>query len=95
MDNESGNYEIGYSDQFLEDVQSHKKTGQKAIIEKINSLVNELRNHPYTGTGKPEALKGDRLGQWSRRINQKHRLIYEVNDGEVSVLLVSAEGHYS
>lgn len=94
MENESYSYEVSYTDQFLKDVQAHKKAGQKAILTKINTLVDELREHPYTGTGNPEPLKGDRRGQWSRRINQKHRLIYEVNDNTISVLLVACMGHY-
>ena len=51
-------------------------------------------DHPRTGTGKPEPLSGDRTGQWSRRITQKHRLIYEIFDTEVHVDVISAYGHY-
>jgi toxin YoeB len=50
--------------------------------------------HPKTGTGHPEALKGNRNGQWSRHITKKHRLIYTTNDTSVVVLVVSAYGHY-
>ena len=46
------------------------------------------------GTGHPEPLRGDRSGQWSRTITKKHRLIYEVHDTEVYVLVVAAYGHY-
>lgn len=58
-------------------------------------LIDELAEHPKTGTDKPEPLKGDRAGQWSRRINDKHRMIYTINDTEVIVLILTAYGHYN
>ena len=62
--------------------------------QKALKLIGELYDHPRTGTGHPEQLSGDRSGQWSRRISKKHRLIYEIHDMEVVVLVVSAYGHY-
>ncbi len=64
----------------------------KAILKKILILLNELAEHPFEGTGKPESLKYEFSGYWSRRITQEHRLIYEV-DGD-RVLVHSAKGHY-
>ena len=87
-------YQIQYEEQFIDDVQAHKKTGQKSILTKINSLVDELRQHPTTGTGSPESLKGNRKGRWSRRITGKHRLIYEINEDVITVILITAWGHY-
>jgi toxin YoeB len=87
-------YEIRYAEQFFEDIQAHKRAGQKSIFKKVNTLIDELREHPYTGTGKPEPLIGNRKGYWSRRITQKHRLIYSVNNEIVVVFLVAAFGHY-
>jgi len=55
-------------------------------------LLEEISEHPFTGTGKPEALKHDLAGKWSRRINQEHRLIYEVKDNEI--IVVSLKSHY-
>ena len=55
-------------------------------------LMEELAQHPFTGTGKPEPLKHEFSGCWSRRINREHRLVYEVSDNIVSIL--SAKGHY-
>ncbi len=55
-------------------------------------LLNEIAEHPYEGTGKPESLKYELSGYWSRRITKEHRLIYEV-DGD-RVLILSAKGHY-
>lgn len=62
--------------------------------KKAVKLLNELMDHPRTGTGKPEPLSGDRAGQWSRRITKKHRLIYEIFDKEVYVDVLAAYGHY-
>ncbi len=62
--------------------------------KKIKRLLKELENHPKTVTGKPERLKGDRSGQWSRRISKKHRLIYTINDDIVEVYVISSYGHY-
>ena len=87
-------YTIQYESQFIEDIQAYKKTGQKSIVTKINTLINELRKHPSLGTGRPEALIGDRKGQWSRKLTAKHRLIYEINEDIVTVILISARGHY-
>ncbi|MDR2691009.1 MAG: Txe/YoeB family addiction module toxin [Dysgonamonadaceae bacterium] len=87
-------YEIEYTEKFLEDLEVHKKVGQKSILIKINTLIDELRKHPAIGKGNPEALRGDKKGQWSRRITKKHRLIYEVHNGIVTVVLLTAWGHY-
>jgi len=87
-------YTIGYTSEFEEDLEIHKKSGNKPVLLKIDKLLNELRNHPKTGTGKPEPLKGDLIGQWSRRITGKHRLIYVINEEKIIVIVVSAYGHY-
>lgn len=87
-------YKIQYEEQFIEDVHAFKKAGQKPILTKIDSLIEELREHPTSGTGSPEPLKGDRKGQWSRRITSKHRLIYEICEDVITVVLISAWGHY-
>lgn len=65
------------------------KAYQKAL-----QLISELYEHPRTGTGKPEPLSGNRAGEWSRRITKKHRLVYEIYDTEVVVLVLTAYGHY-
>lgn len=62
--------------------------------KKALKLIAELYEHPRTGTGKPEPLLGNRSGQWSRRISKKHRLVYEIHDTEVIVLVLTAYGHY-
>jgi len=94
MKEKNKRYIIEYKEQFIQDVQAHKKAGRKSILTKINSLINEIEEHPATGTGKPEALKGNRMGQWSRRITREHRLIYEIHEDISTVLMISASGHY-
>ena len=85
-------YHIDFSNQAERDIDFHKKSGNKSILKKILVLLNELSQHPFEGSGKPEALKHSLTGYWSRRINQEHRLVYEVF--EDTVLLHSAKGHY-
>ena len=64
------------------------------VYKKALKLIGELYEHPTTGTGHPEPLKGDPKGRWSRRITDKHRLVYRVLDTEVIVLVLSAYGLY-
>ncbi|HWV73820.1 MAG TPA: Txe/YoeB family addiction module toxin [Pseudosphingobacterium sp.] len=70
------------------------KSGNKADIKKIETIFAELEKHPTIGTGNPEQLKYALSGFWSRRINQKDRLIYKIDDLEVVVTVLSAIGHY-
>ena len=86
-------YRIVFTKEAEKDIDFHRKSGNKAILKKINALFEELAKHPFTGTGKPEALKYDLAGLWSRRINHEHRLVYEV-DGHTIVVIVTAKGHY-
>lgn len=85
-------YQLDFTDQAKEDIAAHQKAGNKAVLNKLLKLLNELAEHPFTGTGKPEALKHELAGCWSRRINQEHRLVYQVTDEVVYVL--STKGHY-
>ena len=72
-----------------------KKSGNKAIMERISALLKDIMEHPYTGIGKPEQLKYDLAGKWSRRINAEHRLIYSVNENIITVYVFSMRYHYS
>ena len=76
------------------DIEKFKKSGDKKSLIKIDKLLNELREHPTTGTGKPEKLKYYDIPTWSRRINDKHRLIYRIQEDKILVLLLSFWGHY-
>lgn len=86
-------YEIVIYEQAQIDLAYLAKSEPKAFA-KAQRFIEELKLHPKTGTGKPEALKGDRSGRWSREITKKHRLIYEIHDEEVLVLVLTAYGHY-
>ncbi len=61
-------------------------------VRKINALVKECQRTPFTGTGKPEALKGNLRGHWSRRINQEHRLVYRIEAD--MLIIVQCRYHY-
>jgi toxin YoeB len=87
-------YKLKFTSQAGKDLERHRKSGDKVVHSKILTLLDELKEHPRTGTGKPEPLLGNRKGQWSRRINQTHRLIYRVEDEVITVEVVSAFGHY-
>ena len=86
-------YTLIYTDNALEDIDWLKKSGDKACLKKLAKLLEELIEHPFTGTGQPEQLKFDFSGCWSRRINKKHRLIYQVEEKRVTVTLLSVYGH--
>jgi toxin YoeB len=85
-------YILHISDRAKEDLRQHKKSGNKALVQKITLLLEELTEYPFSGTGKPEPLKHNLSGYWSRRIDREHRVIYEVTDN--IVLILSVKGHY-
>jgi len=87
-------YELDFADQAKGDL-ARLKRDEPSAYKKATILLAELRLHPRTGTGKPEALTGDRAGQWSRRINRQHRLIYEIHDAVVKVYVLASWGHYN
>jgi len=64
----------------------------RKIFNKINTLITEISRDPFHGTGKPEPLKGNWSGYWSRRITQEHRLIYKVYAD--SIIITSCRYHY-
>lgn len=89
-----GKYQVSLTDLAKKQLNQHKKAGNQATLRKIEVIFTELKVHPYTGTGKPEALRYNLKGFWSRRINQKDRLIYQVFENTVTVDVISAMGHY-
>ncbi len=86
-------YTINYTQRAQSDLIKLKRN-EPSSFKKLIKLLNELAEHPRTGTGRPEQLEGDRSGQWSRRITEKHRLVYEIHDTEVVVLVLTSYGHY-
>ena len=87
-------YEIVLTDEALRHLELWKKSGQKKTIAKIMSLFKELEEHPATGTGQVERLRGEFEGYWSRRIDKQSRLVYTIEDDVVRVIVVSMRGHY-
>lgn len=68
-------YLIELTPEAESDIEKHKKSGNKRVLARINKLIDELREHPASGTGKPEQLKHYKIPTWSRRITGKHRLV--------------------
>lgn len=68
------------------------QTDDKQMLRKINELIKDIQRHPFEGLGKPEPLKFDLAGFWSRRIDREHRLVYQVVDQEI--LIYSCRYHY-
>ncbi|WP_428224195.1 Txe/YoeB family addiction module toxin [Flavobacterium sp.] len=88
--------EIRYSKKAKSDLEFWSKSGNKKIIKKISELIKDIQLHPYEGLGKPEALKYELVGYWSRRIDAEHRIIYEIIDeNTIDILsIISLKGHY-
>ena len=86
-------YKIVYAPKAQEGLVKLKRSEPDAF-KKAVKLLNEIAEHPRTGTGHPEQLKGEPHGRWSRRITQKHRLVYEIRETEVIVIVLTAYGHY-
>ena len=68
------------------------QTRDKKLLKRINSLLKDIQRNSYEGIGKPEPLKGDLSGWWSRRIDEMNRLVYRIRDGLLEI--VSCRGHY-
>ncbi len=73
-----------FVDESWEDYLYWQKTNKK-IVKKINDLLKSISREPYTGIGKPEPLRYNYKGFWSRRIDSEHRLIYKIKDGEIHI----------
>ncbi len=86
--------EIVFLEQAEKDREYWKKTGNKVIMKRITTLLKDIAEHPYIGIGKPEALKYELAGYWSRRINSEHRIIYSVHEEIVTVYVLSMRYHY-
>lgn len=74
---------------FLEDAWNDYlfwQTFDKNILKRINNLIKDIQRQPFQGIGKPEPLKFDMAGCWSRRITEEHRLVYKIHDHKVIIL---------
>ena len=88
-------YRITLSEQARKEYLYFSQSDNKAILNKIAALLNDIAEHPYTGLGKPEPLKYELAGKRSRRISVAQRLVYSVNDGIIEVHIFSMRFHYS
>ena len=82
---------IKFSTSAWEDYLYWQKT-DKAVLKRINQLIREIQREPFTGIGKPEPLKHQLAGFWSRRIDNCHRLVYAV-EGD-TLLIAQCRDHY-
>jgi toxin YoeB len=82
---------ITFSKNAWEDYTSWQSEDRR-MIKKINNLIKGIQRTPYEGMGKPEPLKYDLSGLWSRRIDREHRLVYQANETEI--LIFSCRYHY-
>ncbi len=71
-----------------------KKTNNQLVLKKIRQLFESMLLTPSFGIGKPEKLKYDLSGKWSRRINSEHRLVYEIDENQNLIIVHSLKGHY-
>jgi len=74
-------------DEYVDWLQQDRKT-----LKRINLLIKDIMRDPFDGLGKPEALRENFSGFWSRRIDDKHRLVYQIHEGRC--LIVQCRGHY-
>jgi toxin YoeB len=90
-----GQFKLKIEELAEKHIKQHFRSGDKASIKKIEKILIELTETPYSGIGNPEALKYELTGFWSRKVNQKDRLIYKVEENIVTVFVISAMGHYN
>lgn len=81
--------------QAIKDQEYWKATHNIRVMKRITTLIEDIKKHPFTGKGKPEPLKGDLKGLWSRRINDEHRMVYSISDGMIYIYILSLRFHYT
>jgi toxin YoeB len=84
--------EIEITFEAKKDLEYWRKSGNTKVLKRIKELLESIQETPFKGIGKPEALRFDLAGKWSRRINQNHRLIYTITD--TIIYINSLKGHY-
>lgn len=84
--------QIELHEKAITDFQFWEKSGNRAIQNKIHALFKDMLLHPFYGIGKPEMLKHELSGKWSRRINEEHRIVYDVVEDILNIY--SLRGHY-
>lgn len=86
-------YEVRYTPEAVRGLAKLEKNEPKAFA-KVLRFIEDLKEHPESGLGHPEPLKGNPEGRWSREITKKKRMVYQIFEEEVVVLVLTAYGHY-
>jgi len=86
--------DITFSPEAMEDYQ-YWKANHPIVVKRIKLLLSNMSEHPYVGIGKPEKLKYDLSGKWSRRINAEHRIIYIVREQKNDIYILALRFHYT
>ena len=86
-------YSLIFAPRALDDFEKIKKSGDQTRLKKLRAILEELREHPYTGIGNPERLKY-KADTYSRRLTGKDRIVYSVHDYVVEVNILQMLGHY-
>lgn len=87
-------YNLLFEEQATEDLIFWNERKNKSIANKLKRLFEELVKHPTSGTGKPEKLKNNLSGCWSRRITIEHRLTYIIREEIKTIMVLKCKGHY-
>ena len=82
---------LSWTEDAWEDYEYWQRTS-KEKVKQIGELIKAIKRDPFKGIGKPEPLKHDLAGYWSRRIDQEHRLVYEIQDD--AIIIVQCRYHY-
>jgi toxin YoeB len=85
--------EVDFLDKALDDIEFWKKSGNRSVQSKITKLLESICKTPYSGIGKPEPLKHELSGYWSRHISNEHRLVYTIVNNRIKI--ISLRFHYS
>lgn len=83
---------VSFLEKSLSELNEYKNDGLPKLAFRVLELIQDIEKTPFKGLGKPEALKGNLQGWWSRKISDEHRLIYKVTDDEIEIL--SCKSHY-
>ena len=86
--------ELDLKPKAIDDLRFFKRSGNRATVRKIDKILHELETDPENGTGKPEQLKYDLSGMYSRRLNYTDRIVYEIDYDNNMVHIYSFRGHY-
>ena len=93
-DSKRNEYTLIFTDVSLKDLAFHDKAGNSATIKRIDRILKELETTPFVGIGNPHQLGYNYAGLWSRHLNKKDVIIYDVNEAERIVQIYSARYHY-